>query len=748
MNYLLSIIILIGGFCSVFGQSEIKVLDQKTLLSVPNCRLEIEALQSGEKLVVGTNNFGSTSVNISGNCVVKTKVFGYHSIIDTLLLKGNVKLFLVPDKTVLEVLAITGQYAPESPDQSVHNVKIISKDRMNAQGAVTLKDVLSNETNMRLTQDGILGSSISMQGVSGENVKILIDGVPVIGRLDGSIDLSQINLNDIERIEIVEGPMSVNYGTSALGGTINLITKKGQKKIWELNTNTYYESVGQYNWDGGVSWQKGKHKLSVSGGRNYFDGWIEGESIELLPKEKLADINRFKTWNPKEQFFAEARYQIKIGSQTISPYVQWFNETILNRGYPREPYYEKAFDDHYSTERTNVGFQSSGKIGKNYNLKILGAKNAFERIKNSWIKDLTTLDQTLTETPGDQDTSRFSLYMSRGSISRIKDSTWLKYQLGYDVSYESAYGSRINELEQFLGDFALFGSAEIQLFKNRLVLKPGIRATYNTEYKAPLIPSFHTKYVSNKWTFRGSYAQGFRAPSLKELYFLFVDINHNIIGNTNLEAEKSHNFQLNATWKKGLKKGGLRLKIGSFYNQIYNRITLGLTSVQNQYQYLNIDEFVTQGIQTDVTLNKSSWNINIGGTYNGVFNSISNRSDEISDFSYTPEVRANGSYTFKKYNTILSLFYKYTGSVVVFVLDENGNVLTGKIEGYHTLDVSISQKFWKNRITWTIGGKNLFNVTSITSEFLSQGAHTVSGGTSLTAWGTSVFTSLKFNLSL
>ena len=67
---------------------------------------------------------------------------------------------------------------------------------------------------------------MSVQGLSGENVKILIDGVPVVGRLNGNVDLSQINLTNIERVEIVEGPLSVNYGTNALAGTINLITKK------------------------------------------------------------------------------------------------------------------------------------------------------------------------------------------------------------------------------------------------------------------------------------------------------------------------------------------------------------------------------------------------------------------------------------------------------------------------------------------------------------------------------------------
>ncbi len=747
MNYWLSIILA----CIVVpasAQTSIVVMDKTNTAPIPNCRVEITSVSSQEKEVFGTDSSGSVSTSLKGKSYVRVSSFGYHSFEDTLELNQTIKIYLIQDKKSLEGMVVTGQYGPSDPEKSVHTVRVITKERMDAMGAVTLRDALTNETNMRLSQDGVLGSSVSIQGISGENVKILIDGVPIIGRLDGSIDLTQINLSDIERIEIVEGPMAVNYGTSALGGTINLITKKSQKRSWELSGNSFYESVGQYNWDTRIGWQKKKHQISFSGGRNYFDGWKEGDAIEVIPQEKLADTNRYKTWNPKEQYFAQVRYQAKIGRQIISPYFTWFDETVFNRGFPRKPHYESAFDDEYRTERVNIGFQTNGELGEYHYLEIIGAKNAFTRHKNTWTKDLTTLDQVLTKNAGDQDTSKFNLYMSRGVLSRTKDSTWINYQIGYDVNYESAYGERIRDKEQYLGDFALFGSTEISIDSNRFVLKPALRITYNTDYKAPLIPSFHLKYGQDKWTFRASYAQGFRAPSLKELYFLFKDINHDIIGNPDLTAEKSHNVQLNVKWKKGLKKGGLNIRITGFYNQIFNRITLGLTSTQGQYQYFNIAEYISRGVQTDVSLNKEAWNINVGGTYNGIYNSISDLRDEVDRFSHSPEIRVNGTYRIKKIKTSISLFYKYTGRVVSFTIDENDNVRTGTLEDYHTLDVSASKKFWKDRLIWTIGGKNLFNVTGVTTSSVNQGAHSGNSSTTLTAWGTSVFTSLKFNLNL
>jgi outer membrane receptor for ferrienterochelin and colicins len=136
---------------------------------------------------------------------------------------------------------VTGQYGENSLKNSVFKVKVIDAQRIQQQGAVNLKDVLANEINIRINQDPALGSSINLQGVTGQNIKILIDGVPVIGREGGNVDLTQINLNNVERIELVEGPMSVNFGSDALGGVINIITKKAVTKNTSFNLGTYNE---------------------------------------------------------------------------------------------------------------------------------------------------------------------------------------------------------------------------------------------------------------------------------------------------------------------------------------------------------------------------------------------------------------------------------------------------------------------------------------------------------------------------
>lgn len=179
----------------------------------------------------------------------------------------------------LSEVVITGQYRPKKKNESVHSIRTIGADEIEDRAAVTLDDVLRNELNFRISRDNILGTGLAMQGISGENVKIMIDGVPVIGRLNGNIDLSQINLHQIERIEIVEGPLAVNYGSNALAGTINLITKSPKSEETNAEASFFTESIGHFNVNGTVSTGIKKQSITVSGGRNFFDGWSPGDDF-------------------------------------------------------------------------------------------------------------------------------------------------------------------------------------------------------------------------------------------------------------------------------------------------------------------------------------------------------------------------------------------------------------------------------------------------------------------------------------
>ncbi len=145
----------------------------------------------------------------------------------------------------LNQIVITGQLFEKKLNDVVHDITVFDSSFISTTNANTLEEILSYKPSLKIIQDNVLGSGLSMQGLSGENVKILLDGIPIVGRLDGIIDLNQINLNNIDRIEIIEGPLSVEYGTDALAGTVNLISKSITGNSILIKTD--YESIGKYN---------------------------------------------------------------------------------------------------------------------------------------------------------------------------------------------------------------------------------------------------------------------------------------------------------------------------------------------------------------------------------------------------------------------------------------------------------------------------------------------------------------------
>ena len=690
----------------------------------------------------GTVTIPASILNLRSQILISC--IGYEKLMDTLILNTNKIYYLKEQNQVLNEVVVTGQYAPNSPEKAVHKIKIIDRKKIDAMGAQNLRDVLTNEMNIRISQDNILGSSMSLQGVSGENVKILIDGVPVIGRLGGNIDLSQINLNNIERIEVIEGPMSVSYGTNALAGTINLITKKSQLNTIETTINSYYESIGHYNLTGKVGFNKNKNKFTVSGGRNFCDGWKDGDKISFINnKPQLADSNRYQQWKPKEQYFGDLQYIRKINKLSLNYKGGYFYEKISNRGYPRSPYGETAFDDYYRTYRIDNAVFLNGEIAKNKNLNFLISYNDYKRIKNEYYKDLTTLSEVLTENQSDQDTTKFNLINSRATFSTSKDSAKINYEVGYDINVENAYGLRIKDKQQQIGDYALFSSAEYKPIEP-LTIRPGLRYAYNTVYQAPLVPSLNVRYkIKNNITLRACYAKGFRAPSLKDLYFYFVDINHNIKGNENLKAEYSDNYSLTANYSKIKENRIYKIETSVYYNDIRNLITLAQTT-GSEYSYVNIGKYKTLGIQLNHEIAINHLKISLGGSYTGRYNILS-ETQNVEPFSYTPEVRSNVMYEFKKINLTTALFYKYTGKLPGFTVDANNNISPTFINEYHTADLSVSKLLWKKRINLTVGSKNLFNVKNVPA-FASGSGHSSSTSSVPIGTGRTYFIKLDFNL--
>jgi len=655
--------------------------------------------------------------------------------------KGMTEINIQSTDYDLSEIVITAQYRPMQLSRSVHPMRIIDAKNIADRAAINLRDVLKNELNFNVSQDNILGSGLSMQGISGQNVKIMIDGVPIIGRLDGDIDISQINLNQIERIEIVEGPLAVNFGSNALAGTINLITKAPKTNETDAGANFYTESTGHFNAGANASIGWNKQSLSLSGGRNYFDGWTPGDAELFHQRSLLADNSRYQQWKPREQIFAEAKFRHLFQKGYAEIAGSWFDEEIINRGTPRGVYQETAIDDYYNTSRYNVSGKLQQSLGAKWNTHHIWAYSQYERTKSTFVTNLTGVSSELSSNADLQDTSSFGAVLGRGSFIGALSGK-LGLQLGYEMEIETAKGKKIVDKTGSIQNYALYTTAEWNALE-RLTIKPGLRVAYNSRYEAPLIPSLNILYqLPGTMQARAGYAQGFRAPGLKELSFLFVDVNHNIQGNENLRAEKSHNFSasLTASQNENRKIGW---SVSAFYNEIHNLITLA-ESTSTLYTYVNIGEQETLGGRANANSQIKNFTVGVGLAYTGVSSQLGKTHGK-EDFLYTPEANLNLGYVFSKANLQVNAIYKYNGRRNFFRSAGDGVVTEENIESYQNIDLTLSKTFYQNMLSLELGAKNIFDVQNISAS-ADGGVHS-SGSSISVATGRSWFLRLSMSIN-
>jgi outer membrane receptor for ferrienterochelin and colicins len=647
-------------------------------------------------------------------------------------------------KTVeLNELVVTGEVEPQSVQKSVYNVRIIPMERLQSRGATRLQDVLNTELNIRFSQDLALGgSNLSMMGLPGQNVKVLIDGVPVVGRqgTGNEININQININAIERIEIVEGPMAVIYGADALAGVINIITKKSLDDKINISAAIHEESAGdEYGFSKGIHNQNisigYKHKSFYFSGnlnRNNFRGW-QGDSTA-----------REKEWHPKTQWMTGAVMGYRTEKLNAYYRTDYLHEKIYN---PAQFQGLEAIDQNYITKRLMHQLQLSANLSEKLNLNTAVGYTNFERRTQSIAVNKETGRATIANSAL-QNIDQFVGMTIRGSIL-YKISNSINLQPGYDINTERGRGSRLKDGENSISDYAVFLSAELKL-SSFFSIKPGIRVVKNSVYHAPpFIPSINAKVTfSEKHDLRLSYGRGFRAPSIRELYFNFYDASHSIEGNPGLEAELSHSF--NASWNARLLETNvwkLTSTLSTFYNYVDNMIDYGVKPGSNATTYININNYKSQGVALNNTVRSIKTELSVGFAYTGRYNALTEADRNLPEFTWSPELNGSLIYHFNK-RFQASLFYKYTGNTPSYVIHPTNNtVILSETFGFHWADISVKKSFAKY-LSISAGARNVLNVTRVTNAFASSGAaHSGSGTTKPIGYGRSYFIAINFQLT-
>lgn len=722
------------------AQSSFKVFDAKTLEILPYATVKMTN-NTGRIFNTSSNENGEIEIpyDFEGEININISYVGYQSYIKTIQATKTRIIYLFPYESEIDDIIITASPKESSEKKSIHKVEIIDKETIESRAANNLSEALMNNMNVEI-QQSVLGSSISLQGLSGSNVKIMIDGIPVVGRLNGEVDLSQINMSNIERVEIVEGPLSVIYGSNALAGVINLITKKSQKNKYETGFNSYYESVGNYNIDAHFGAKLKSHYFQVNAGRYFFGGWNEG------------DYDRDKSWDPKETYFGDFSYVYRSKKDWFNRVkVSYFQDRIRDRKDPTGPF-TIADDIWFKTRRVDAAYILNGKYKENFYVQSTNGYNNYQRIKNTYTKNLSTLGTTIkknTDFSNFQDTTVIHQVSSRTFVAYQNDESKYSYQVGYDFNLESGQGKRFKNLNTkniFVADIAAFASFTYKPTK-KLSLQPSIRYGYNSKFTTSPTLSASIKYDFNKNTIlRISYGMGFRAPTLKEMYLNFQDINHNIQGNENLNPEKSHNISASVEYGNTIKVHKYKLKFNGFFNHKYDGIFLAQKSSEDAtaFTYINAFKFQTLGAQFDLMYKVKHFALNTGISYIGTYNREKDEAENLDNFFFKPQFKFNASYDFIKWGLKINLFNKLVGSSWDYNVDENGNVVAVKLDTYNLMDFTVTKSFWKKRIKLNAGIKNIVGVTSINNSLSTGGAHASSAG-ALISTGRTYFVGLRFN---
>ncbi len=704
---------------------------------------------------------------------VCTTVFSQDIANDTLLKQSEI-----------ESVVITGQFEPQSIKKSVHNVRVISKADIQNLAANNLGDVLNQYLNITVTPNGQSGrSTISLFGLDAQYFKILIDNIPVVTDtgLGNEVDLTQINLEDVEQIEIIEGAMGVTHGANAVSGVLNIITKKTSRHKWEINASLQEETVGsEYKlFDQGRHIQNLKisHNISdhwfvsLGANRNDFKGFFNDKQGKDYWQN---DGSRGVDWLPKEQFTANATIGYKKNQSRLFYKFDYLNETVEYYNPVVVPVDNYPFPiTYYSNDKrlpTNRFYHHINYYGTLFSDLIFNISASHQKQQ----REEERFNYYLLEKEERNNTKEVfhsnEVFYSTGTLTNfIKNNQNIDFQLGYELVNENSFANAASgmfrddeqqavDIRKRIENYDVFVLSELHL-TDKFSLRPGFRYSFQ-----PQFDNQHAYSVAARYLFdygieaRLSGGKSYRTPNFSELYTYFVDSNHNIQGNAELTPEQSTYVEVNAK-KSTYFDSGLSLynSLTSGYMEVSDKISMLLVSNDpiQQYQYINVDDYRMWNLTADNKIQYKNFNFSAGFALIGVSQQIGTgalgtKSDD--KFLYTFNINTAASYNIPNWDTQISLYFKHNGKVQQFINDINdaSQFVLSEIDSYNWLDASIKKVFMNGKFELMAGARNLLDVTEIRSTSapgIGGNAHGGLTSNMMLGYGRSYFLKLTYNLN-
>ncbi|MGN0283137.1 MAG: TonB-dependent receptor plug domain-containing protein [Prevotella sp.] len=659
----------------------------------------------------------------------------------------------IESKDSLQEVVVTGTGTQHLLKDAPVQTEVISRQALRNFAGRSIEDILSQLSSSFDFEQGDMGSQMQMNGLGNSYILIMVDGKRLHGDVGGQNDLGLIDPNNIERIEIVKGASSALYGSDAIAGVINIITRKHDEGVMIENKTRYgaYNDVRQHN---GVALRWGKISSYTNIQIQHNDGW-QNTATEYTPSSatpvtdsKSKTVNEFTNWQIAERLAWNPTKGMELYAEG-----SWYQKGIYRESgkYPKYDVYN--YDLKYKNASAEAGMKWTTARGDLITADVSWNKHAYYHAFTT-----TTLAEGFDEKGNfvldypyfagqkllmsNQERTMLNLKAVFALSSANKLSTGLEARYDYLKAPASIKGQTASDNTE-----AIYVQDELQLL-GLLHVTAGLRLNRNENFGWRLTPKLAAMLKAGDWRLRASWSQGFKTPTLKELNYQYArDMNGMILylGNPDLKPQTSNYWSLNAEYTIG----HLNISATGYYNKVGDMIALVTVpnseapdAYREQYgemlskvrRYHNMENAKTYGV--DLTLRYTTDNLSFGGGYSYLdtdANVYDTTHDKLVNVTIDGMAHHKGN-IFATWNHQFSPSYKLGIGIYGKLSTKRYYQLNGDGKGYQTWRLTTTHDLGSSRtMAYRIeaGIDNIFNYVDRTPHGLHLG--TTTSGTTLFA---------------
>jgi len=534
-----------------------------------------------------------------GEYEIITSYSGHHrkkQIIEIKAGENTINFQLKKSDRELGEVVVTGTGTPHHLKSTPVQTELITNKAVKEISGRSFDETLAAISPSFDFNPGSMGSMMTLNGLSNKYILVLVDGKRLYGDIGGQTDLNRISPESIDRIEIVKGASSSLYGSEAMAGVINVITKKSKNKI-NVENNT---RVGKYNdWQqrNSVDLNFGRFSSTSSFTHKQSDGWRlsdselkknrAGEVLDTVPTDANA-VNKYSDYEFKQEF----KYAV---SQKLALHGLFskYDKEVTNPLEVRD----------YNYKHDNLGYALGAKyvLNKNDYLSLDYNSDRYKYYYDYHREDISSKSQKIVDDKGYEVLQKEQIRnnLNFKAVLDINESNKLTIGSEYiNEKYESDRLVNGNSVEAYT--LSAFIQDEMEVVKDFIVYA-GFRYTNHEQFGNSFTPKISALFKYKDLNFRGAYAKGFKAPDLKELYYRYQKGSTLYLGNENLDPQKNDYYSISAEY---IIKG-LTLSVSSYYNELENMIAYkeiettaedAADKIKTTKEHYNIGKARTKGI--------------------------------------------------------------------------------------------------------------------------------------------------------